>query len=513
MSSSGSSDTSSDPTDDDTTSTSQNSNEKSETKQETPAENNKKESSDDDSSESESSQKTAEKPDVKQKQATVNSTNSKSKSSDDDSEEKSEEDSDEETSESMDESSSNQKKDQKSTKEQKKSTTKKEEPKTPTEDKPPPENKLEKAQTSSDKPKTREVPADTKSQNDNNNDDDNSPPKKDETDTENGRKMDRYGWYVENKKISKQEQQLIQIENQKEAERTQKWLDMTKNWSSFMKKNRNKVAERIKKGIPDQMRSRAWALLCQAAQMKKQYPTPMSELLKRPKHQGYATIDKDLIRTFPQIGFFSRQGFLESLRRILYCYCQTDPVLGYTQGMSFIAGMFLSYMDEETAYYCFLHVMLGQRLNQRGYFLSGFPRLDKANLMLGCLMEKRCPKVLKRMDSLGVIMSMFTPGWFLTVFQSYTWQPEFQLRIFERYLFYGTRGLLNFGIVIILYHQKILEKANMEDFLKILQHPDTSEKMMNSHSVLQDWDKNWLNKAEYEKLLTRCGVQKETESY
>lgn len=370
------------------------------------------------------------------------------------------------------------------------------------------EEKIDKKRPSTETPKTREAPVD-QTPDDNN---DASPPNS-KSGTEDNRKMDRYGWYVDKKKISKQEQQLIQIENQKESERTQKWLDMTKNWSSFMKKNRNKVAERVKKGIPDQMRSRAWALLCQAEKMKKQYPMPMSELLKRPRHQGYTTIDKDLVRTFPQIGFFSKSGFIESLRRILYCYCQTDPVLGYTQGMSFIAGMFLSYMDEETAFYSFLNVMLGKRLNQRGYFLAGFPRLDKANLMLGCLMEKKCPKVLKKMDSLGIMMSMFTPGWFLTVFQSYTWLPEFQLRIFERYLFYGTRGLLNFGIVIILYHQKILEKADMEEFLKILQHPDSSEKMLNWHSVLQDWDKNWLNKAEYEKLLTRCGVQKETESY
>lgn len=555
MSSSNSSEYSSDPSDDESTSTSIDTKQKSEVKQESPHNDKKQESSEEESSKSSDStppEKTASK--TKEAKITPTQNKKEDKSEEESSEESStveessdESSSEEETSEPMDDSSSKNKKSQPS-KATQKPTSEKDKKKTPEEkipaksspahEKPKATEKKDKLKSSSESDeerpteiKTREVKVnkngDTNQSHKHNDNDDNNNANSNNANNndtnasdngntraqDDGRKMDRYGWYVDKKKLSKQELQLIQIESQKEGERTQKWLEMTKNWSSFMKKNRNKVASRIKKGVPDSMRSRVWALLCQAEQTKKQYPTPMSELLKKPKHQGYVTIDKDLSRTFPQIGFFSKPGFIESLRRILYCYCQTDPVLGYTQGMSFIAGMFLSYMDEETAFYSFLNVMLGKRLNQRGYFLSGFPRLDKANLMLACLMDKKCPKILKKMDSLGVIMSMFTPGWFLTVYQSYTWQPEFQLRLFERYLFYGTRGLLNFGIVIILYHQKILEKADMEEFLRILQHPDSSKKMLNWHSVLQEWDKNWLNKAEYEKLLTRCGVQKETENY
>lgn len=337
------------------------------------------------------------------------------------------------------------------------------------------------------------------------------PAKKTDTETP-SRKTDRYGWVSEKVTLSQREKKLIQIERSKEEERTKKWLAMTKDFPTFLKQHRNKVASRIKKGVPDTVRGKVWACLTQSEEMKAKYP-PMNELLDKPPQPGYTTIDKDLPRTFPQIGRFSETNTLESLRNILYCYCQTDTVLGYTQGMSFIAGMLLNYMDEDAAFYSFVNVMLGERLNQRGYLLSGFPRLEHANLMLMCLMQKYCPKVLKRMNDLNLDISMFTPQWFLTCFQSYNWQPEFQLRIFERYLFYGTRSLLNLGIVIILYHRKELEKANMETFLNILQHPDTSPKMLNWHSVLDDWDKQWLTKGEYEKLLNRCHVQKETTSY
>ncbi|OHT07362.1 TBC domain containing protein [Tritrichomonas foetus] len=315
--------------------------------------------------------------------------------------------------------------------------------------------------------------------------------------------------------MSPREKQLIKIEESKEFERSLKWVEMTdnKHWNQWMKNKRNKVASRVKKGIPDSIRSRAWALLTETSKMKKKYPTTMNELLEKPAHDGYIVINKDLSRTFPQIGFFSKPGFIESLRRVLCCYCQTDPTLGYTQGMSFIAGMLLAYMDEETAYYSFVNIMLQPRINHRGYLLSGFPRLERANDMLLCLMDKKCPKVIKRMNEIGVFMQMFTPGWFLTAYQSFNWPPEFQLRIFERFLFYGTRALINFAIIIIMKHVDILEKAEIEVFLKVLQHPDESERMMNWHSVLEDWDKNWIKKKEYEYLLDRVGAQSETDHY
>ena len=59
-------------------------------------------------------------------------------------------------------------------------------------------------------------------------------------------------------------------ENAKEEEidllrkRELKWLDMIKNWDSYMMKNYKKVRERCRKGIPSSVRPRAWMHLCGA---------------------------------------------------------------------------------------------------------------------------------------------------------------------------------------------------------------------------------------------------------
>ena len=156
---------------------------------------------------------------------------------------------------------------------------------------------------------------------------------------------------------------------------------------------------------------------------------------------------------------------------------------------------------------------MGSRINHRGYLVQGFPRLEIANKMLLCLMDKKCPQVIKRMNQIGVFMAMFTPGWFLTAFQSLSWPPELQLRIFERFLFYGTRGLLGLGFAIIMVHADLLEKAEMGSFLRILQHPDESDRMRDWHTVIAAWDKYFVRKKVYQELLIRCDSQPETEAF
>ena len=47
----------------------------------------------------------------------------------------------------------------------------------------------------------------------------------------------------------------------------------------------------------------------------------------------------------------------QSLRRILRWYAALDPEVGYCQGMGFLAGLFLTYMIEEHAFYTFYSVL------------------------------------------------------------------------------------------------------------------------------------------------------------
>lgn len=312
-------------------------------------------------------------------------------------------------------------------------------------------------------------------------------------------KMDRYGWVQRQRKMSKREKKQTRVDESKETERTQKWIDMFNNWEKLMKSDPKKIEHRVRKGIPDIVRQRAWQHILDTEHIMEICELSLADLSDRERHPDCVTIDKDLSRTFPQIGFFAQPDMKEKLRTVLYAYCHADPELGYTQGMSFLSGMFLAYMDVDSAYQCFVCLMMGKN-DQRGYFLSGFPKLEIANEALRLLMKDRCKRVLKNFERAGVLFPMFSPNWFMTAFQAYCWPPELQLRIFERFLMFGTRALMSLGLTILLRHEDILRKSGLEEILPILQRPEESPRMADWHEVIELWDSLWLKKKEFNKL-------------
>lgn len=155
----------------------------------------------------------------------------------------------------------------------------------------------------------------------------------------------------------------VEARRRREIKRERKWLLMVKDkdWSnSFFSKKRfferlmspsyKKLKSRVRKGIPDAWRGRVWIELLQPHfdENMAKYPylidVELSELTTE-------DIEKDLERTFPRHEMFCHGGVgQDSLRRVLRAYANVDPEVGYCQGMSFIAGLFLMYMPEDCAF-------------------------------------------------------------------------------------------------------------------------------------------------------------------
>lgn len=60
--------------------------------------------------------------------------------------------------------------------------------------------------------------------------------------------------------------------------------------------------------------------------------------------------------------FFRQQ----SLFCVLTAYAVYNTEIGYCQGMSQIAGLFLMYMDEEDAFWCLHSLMVDKRYSMHG---------------------------------------------------------------------------------------------------------------------------------------------------
>jgi hypothetical protein len=81
---------------------------------------------------------------------------------------------------------------------------------------------------------------------------------------------DRYGFYTEDNYVQPKQKTLLK-RKEKESERTKKWIKMLKNWDHYKLNKTLKLKNRIRKGIPDIVRSKVWFLLVDANEVKENY--------------------------------------------------------------------------------------------------------------------------------------------------------------------------------------------------------------------------------------------------
>ena len=331
------------------------------------------------------------------------------------------------------------------------------------------------------------------------------------------KKTDRYGWFItENEIMTPQKIKILQLESAIEFKREQKWIKMIKNWDYFMSNKLYKIKSRIKKGIPDCLRSKVWQLILDpdACSIKQNSENQEN---KRPSIQSYIligrskcckTIEADLHRTMPHVKMFCDETAINSLREILHAYSNKDAEIGYYQGMAFLAAILLVYLDEIQAFWCFVNLMNGPHLQFRRLYIHKFSGLNDLNKLWEKLLDLKFPKVSHNLKEEKIYPILYTPAWFLSSYISLPFEPTLKLRIFDRILMFGARALLSFGLVIIALNKKLLETEKATKILLYLQHPDEHEAFKDWRNVISKFDEHWLSQSDYDKLFKITNVQK-----
>ncbi len=94
------------------------------------------------------------------------------------------------------------------------------------------------------------------------------------------RGKDRFGfWIMDNfhQALSVSDKK-IKERKEKESERTKKWLKMTKDWKSKGVTQTRQVKRRIRKGVPDALRSFVWCYLAGIKELRAKYPNPTTDI-------------------------------------------------------------------------------------------------------------------------------------------------------------------------------------------------------------------------------------------
>lgn len=285
----------------------------------------------------------------------------------------------------------------------------------------------------------------------------------------------------------------------KESERSIKWelmLDaLEKGTHSQISTARGKLGSRIRKGIPNDLRGRAWYYLIEGDIAKSNYPD-LDNVLENPcmyyhafdylKLKGKISahikedIARDLNRTFPRHRMFvsnteeGDQGRLH-LSKVLEWYATIDPEVGYCQGMSFVAALFLVYMPSpDVAFYAFLQCMSKQSEHRlRDMYLPLMIEPQKVLYIFSKLGEKHLPKIFAHMNRQGVDASMYATEWFMTMFCR-GFNFEFVGLVMDVYLMEGYKIIYRVALALLRNVEEELLKASFEDLVYALR--DVPEK-------------------------------------
>ncbi|KAM6273996.1 USP6 N-terminal-like protein isoform 2-T3 [Porphyrio hochstetteri] len=263
---------------------------------------------------------------------------------------------------------------------------------------------------------------------------------------------------------------LEEKQKHQEIERVDKWLKMLKKWGKY--RNSDKMCRRVYKGIPLQVRGQVWSLLLDVDKMKKENAGKYEQMKEQAKSfsSEIKQIDLDVNRTFRNhIMFRDRYGVKQqALFHVLSAYSVYNTEVSYCQGMSQIAAILLMYLNEEDAFWALAQLLTDQRHAMHGFFIPGFPKLQRFQAHHEQILSKLFPKLKKHMDKEQMTTGIYTTKWFLQCFIDRT-PFTLTLRLWDIYILEGERVLTAMAYTILKLHKKRLLKMSLEDLREFLQ--------------------------------------------
>uniref|UniRef100_A0A8B9H8Y5 USP6 N-terminal-like protein n=1 Tax=Astyanax mexicanus TaxID=7994 RepID=A0A8B9H8Y5_ASTMX len=272
-----------------------------------------------------------------------------------------------------------------------------------------------------------------------------------------------------------------------EIERVEKWLKMVKKWDQKYH-NSEKMMKRVYKGIPLQLRGQAWALLLEVEKVKEQNQGKYEAMKKQARLHSteIKQIDLDVNRTFRNhVMFMERFGVKQkALFDVLTAYSVYNKEVSYCQGMSQIAAILLMYLNEEDAFWALSQLLTNQKHAMHGFFIPGFPKLQRFQAHHDQILAKLLPKLKRHMDKEQMTTGIYTTKWFLQCFIDRT-PFTLTLRLWDIYILEGERVLTAMAYTALRIHKKRLLKMSLEDLREFLQESISSSFHQNDDTVIE----------------------------
>lgn len=265
-----------------------------------------------------------------------------------------------------------------------------------------------------------------------------------------------------------------------EASRVKKWMHMLKHWGSVTRKNPDLIKKRSRKGVPDCLRGTVWLIMSGGLELRRSNPGEYERLRnQQPSRADSLCISLDLPRTYPNHYLFAPPdpdsvpltpssslrsdeylGYGQAaLRNILHAYAVYDPAVGYCQGMAFVAGLLLSYIPEEDAFWTLVALLRNPKYGLAGMYAPGLPRFAEVMHVFSILVATHLPKLAAHFKSLGIDHAMYASQWFITLF-TYSFPFDLVTRAWDAFFCEGWKIIYRISLAVLKISEA--ELINME---------------------------------------------------
>lgn len=228
--------------------------------------------------------------------------------------------------------------------------------------------------------------------------------------------------------------------------------------------------------VPLSLRRKLWPILLGTPRLREMEPDLYSNLCARCENEQLSddtehTIEADITRTMPLHSLFWSGGAqvgIKSLRSILRAYALYRPEIGYCQGMSSVAAVFLmNAKDEDDAFLMFIQFM--ERFQYKRIFAPGFPQMRQWIDELRPLMAHYMPELSNHLARENVMLELYADKWLITAL-THNFPHAYLLRIWDLMFLGGSpKIILKACLAVLKSCESRLLTMRFEEMMSLLQ--------------------------------------------
>jgi hypothetical protein len=203
--------------------------------------------------------------------------------------------------------------------------------------------------------------------------------------------------------------------------------------------------------------------------------------LLRAESKWSQNIKVDVARTFCECHTFNEEE-RASLCRLLNAYAFLNPLVGYCQGMSYVAGVLLlaSGGCEHEALFFFVRLM--EDCGLREFYSEGFPLMHKYVEDFEYFMEELLPELHQHFERAGVQPEHYLHQWFLTVFACcLPMQTVFLL--WDSFMCNGLEAVVLAAVALLSSVKEVLLMMRQEEIMQFFKRMKLSEEVEGEFAV------------------------------